>query len=88
MTDKTDMDMLEYSCERVYTLKIGVASIPVFVAALVPLAFGADWAFLELVVLSLGLICLAVMLVGCSMMYSEMYWDIKEKEWNRLFGRR
>ena len=85
--DKDELKRRMDLCDR-WSLKIGVASIPVFVAALVPLAFGAEQVFLGLVMLSLGLICLAVMLVGCSMMYSEMYWDIKEKEWNRLFRRR
>lgn len=85
--DKEELRRRSDLCDR-WSLRMWFAGIPVFLASLVPLAFGADWAFLGMVIISLGLMLLAVMLVGCSLMYSEMYWDLREKEWNRIFGRR
>ena len=66
-----------------WSLRVGMAAIPVFLASLVPLAFGVKEVFLGLVILSLSLTGTAVMLLGCSVMLSERYWDEWEKEWRR-----
>ena len=80
--DRRELKKRMDSCDM-WSLRVGVAAIPVSLASLVPLAFGVKEVFLGLVILSLCLTGLAVMLLGCSVMVSERYWDEWEKEWRR-----